>query len=304
MNIEMNFVEDLRAMYAARLQAFGYSLPATTGDLDQDTLRICVDHWNAVARRIAARPRTVHWSRELTANEPSLPSDIRTGLAATAQELRDGTDVMPRLSKKVRDRSYNDAMLHDWAIHHLHLGAAVRPNGLQQRTGDVLFVMVRDDDAYLVDVRDHDSFADDQLVEIIHSNWPETIRGFRLVGVGGMALTLEQRQNLRSKNANAGVQTADGTFYVAMGGGMVAAGNNFRAIRWADMTLATARSLEDSVRGLDALALADEVATATGARPLKLELRLGEIESDHALLVVANATTLEGNPFVIRVNYN
>lgn len=70
MHIEMNSVEEARGAYATELQNWGYNLPTATDNADQDAHNILVDYWNARARRIDVRPRTVHWSPELRAREP------------------------------------------------------------------------------------------------------------------------------------------------------------------------------------------------------------------------------------------
>src|SRR5262249_60253000 len=131
----------------------------------------------------------------------ALTAEIRAGVAAVEIELAAGADPTPRLSRKLLKRGFNDKMLNDWGIHHLHLGLSMEPEGrFITRTGDVLFVLFRDDDAYLIDVREHGAWCDGDLVEIVHTNWPETIRQFRLEGVNGFELTTKQRESLRSRN--------------------------------------------------------------------------------------------------------
>ena len=188
-------------------------------------------------------------------------------------------------------------MLNDWGIHHLHLGSNVEGDGFTERTDDVLFLMVREDDAYLLDVRPHGAWADDDFIEIVHTNWPSAIEEFRLSGIRATALTTEQWKNLRAKSRNAAVGTKDGTVYAAIGGGLVSSGSNIRAIRWGDYMLMTAQAIEKAVTALDADALADEIRDVSGVRPDRLELRLGYISRDHALVLVANAA----RPFGIKV---
>ncbi len=44
MQIESDFIEDVRAKLATDLQQLGYSLPVATGDRRKDAHRICVDN--------------------------------------------------------------------------------------------------------------------------------------------------------------------------------------------------------------------------------------------------------------------
>jgi len=131
--IETNFIEDIRAKFAAELQQLGYSLPSATGDAYNDAHRVCLDHWNAFARRIQARQRKVHRSSELRLREHLLHEPLRTGLLVVEQELIGGQDLTPRLSRKLKDRTFNDKMLHDWGLHHLHLGTATENDGFVKR---------------------------------------------------------------------------------------------------------------------------------------------------------------------------
>ncbi len=215
-------------------------------------------------------------------------------------------DLTPRLSRGLKVRQYNDKMLHDWGIYHLHLGAALEGDGFMERSGNLLFVMCRPDDLYLLDVRPHRHdgagvWVDDDLVDIIHSNWPEAIARFRFDALrSAHALTREQRALLRSKNGNAGVYTRDGTFYAGIGGGLVGSGSNIRAIMWADRTLETAKALEASTTMWNGDEIADEVAMVTGVRPDRLVLRLGLVAEDHALIIIENAA----KPFVIKVRFS
>jgi hypothetical protein len=297
MQTEANFIGDIRAYLTADLQRLGYPLPASTGDPYKDAHGVCVDHWNAYARRVSARPRTVSWSNELRAREPNLPADLRAGIAAAEVELQTGADVTPRLSRKLSEVEFNDKMLHDWGIHHLHLGTTVDPDGFVKRTGDVLFVMVRRDAVYLLDVRDHKAWTDDGLVDIVHTNWPDTIAAYRFSGVSATALTKQQRKNVRDRNANAGVTTKDGTFYCGIGGGLVASSANLNAIRWGDYILATAKEIEAAVVAYNHDEIADGVLKHSGTRPDRLVYRLGTIARDHALVIVENAA----KPFVIKL---
>jgi len=298
--IEADFVADVRNELEGDLVGLGYPAVVATGDAYKDAHRVCMDHFNAFARRISQRARAVHWSAELTARESTLAPALRAGLAAATTELEAGQDVRPRLSRSLKDRDFDDKMLNDWGIHHLHLGVVIESDGFVARTGDVLFVMVRPDDVYLLDVRGHGAWTDADLVEIVHAQWPETLDAFRLNGVTGFDLTPRQRKNLRARNMNAGVTMKDGTFYAGIGGGLSASAMNFAAVRWGDMLLATAREVENAVRSFDPNKMADEVERVTGMRPARLIYRLVETHDDHALVTVENATKL----FVIKVAYS
>ena len=111
------------------------------------------------------------------------------------------------------------------AWNHLHLHDANRARG----TREILFVLIRPADVYFVDVRPHGRghhpWVDDDIVEIIHANWPHELARFRHGAARPpMTLTRDQRLNLRSNNLNAAVAMADGTMYAGTGGGIVVSG--------------------------------------------------------------------------------
>ena len=54
-------------------------------------------------------------------------------------KIRKGEDLT-HLSKRITDLDYNDALLNDCGIHHLHLGIDVDDSGFDTRIGPLLFV--------------------------------------------------------------------------------------------------------------------------------------------------------------------
>ena len=303
MQMEMDFVTDVRVMFAADLQAANYPLPATTGDRYRDAHCILVDHWNARVRRIEARPRAVHWSRELRAREATIAPAIRAGLTMAVTELESGASLQPRLSRSLNNREFNDLMLHDFGLHHLHLGTTLDRTRLITRTGDLLVVLVRPDDVYLVDVRAHGCWAQQDLIEIIHRNWPIVLAPFRLnIEPSDSPVTSEQRANLRQRRMNAAVEMPDGVVYAGIGGGFVRSRANLDAVRWADITLRMAQEIEKAMNGIEAQ-LAAELTRTTGAVPEPVRLRLAELGEERAAIVIENADSALPVRFEVPINW-
>lgn len=65
----------------------------------------------------------------------------------------------------------------------------------------------------------------EQLLEILHENWPEEIASGRVNGIPPEAHTTNKRVELRGYNANFIITTKDGTQYLAPGGGLLASGD-------------------------------------------------------------------------------
>jgi hypothetical protein len=121
-------------------------------------------------RRVSVRPRAVHISNELKAKN-------RPEVTALAEKIEKGHDLTQLLSKRIETvfiananrpgftaaRKDIDMLLNEWGIHHLHS---------IPRSGDLLFVCFRHDDAYMLDLLDHNAWTKESLVEIAVTNWP------------------------------------------------------------------------------------------------------------------------------------
>jgi hypothetical protein len=91
------------------------------------------------------------------------------------QKAKSGLDLNPHLSGTVqKDAGYDDMMLNDWVMHHLHLGTRAHPKNpaMMARTKELLFAMVDNDDIYFVAVGDHTDWTDQQLFETARTHWP------------------------------------------------------------------------------------------------------------------------------------
>jgi len=299
MKIEMDFVEDIRLGMEAQLRELGYTPRPATGVKYRDAHGVCMDHTHAMARRIPASRRIVRVSDELTHREPSLPVAIRGGILSVAYDLMFGHDLTPRLSRGLKKRDARDELLWDWGIHHLHLGAQLQNDGFTVRTDDLLFVMVRANAAYLIDVRPHGAWADEELVEIVHMNWPQEISRFRLRIILDGNVTPEQRQLLRRRGLNSAFRTKDGTTYGMMGGGITSSRESAGAVIDSDRLLSEAQNVEAFIRDR-AQWLADLVIENIGCEPQQVRLQLLELVPGRAAgILVRN----EVRDFAFRLPY-
>lgn len=293
----MNFITDVYALLVQRLRGLGYAPRALTGVPYADAHGAYIDLANAKARRIAAQARRVRLSTELVAREPCLSSDTRDGLLSLAYDLAFGRDVTSKLSRGVKKRGGKDELLWDWDIHHLHLGARLEKDGFVERTGDLLFVLVRPATAYLIDVRPHGAWADDELVEIIHRNWPHEISRFKFALTRSSGtITPGQRQHARMRGMNAPIQTKDGTLYGMMGGGFTSSRESARMVIDGDMVLGQALQIEEFLRRNHEW-LKTIVAERIGSVPDRAHLQLVELTYGYADVLVKNGI----NDFGIRI---
>ena len=196
-----------------------------------DDEELLTAYYNATRRIVGAWPRTVHRASGFVV--PRDPDQARA-LSTIEQKLQKGESVLPYLSRKIRDLSYNDLLFNDWGIHHFHLGTNIAEDGFVNRTGPLLYVVLGDTidfygkgntDAHLLAVMDHSDFATQELVEILHENWPE-LPQFDMPGVNGDRLSDTDIRRLRELHTNYCLRLRDGKSCFAPGGGITGAGTS------------------------------------------------------------------------------
>lgn len=266
--IEADFVTDLKSEFARLLRNAGYSI--TEGDLT--AFEVATRYLNALRRRIPRQPRTVRRSAEFTC-----PPDLHAGLALVEQKAATGAELAPHQSTRLVNLEFNDALLNDWDIHHFHLGTTPHPKapGFLARTGPVLFARVTDATFDLIDVRAHGTWHEQELIQIVHANWPESLAAHRAAGVKAEAWADESVKALRRLNAGYLLTMPDGTPYFSPGGGSVMSGLSLRVVTAADRLIAHAQDLEADLRA----GFADFCERAASAgftieRPARVHLRV------------------------------
>jgi len=238
MDLQLDFYSDWIALVRAELVNLGYTLPAGITPRD-----VALLYFNAVFRRIPKKPRRILKSRQF-----HCPGNLQAGLDWLEQKIAAGDDLNPHLSRKIRTLRYDDALLNDWGIFHFHLGTAYLPNGLVQGTEPVLFARVTDAEIYELCTAPHGTWADVNLIEILHANWPESIMHHRLEGTLLHGTDTNTIQTLRRANINAPVQTQDGTIYRQLGGGYATDGTSTVVVMTVNKRVTDLRHLEKWVR--------------------------------------------------------
>ncbi|HDS1796127.1 hypothetical protein [Pseudomonas putida] len=236
MNIKMDFKSDWHSILK-EVMSRDWGMDVT--EIDED---VPVFFFNALHRRIQPRPRKV-----FVADDFECPQDLQLGWERVKAKVENGSDLAAHLSKQINQAMRTDALLNDWGTHHFHLGIKVK-KGWVNRTGKLLFARVTHDAFYVIGIYDHEAFADSDIVETLHRNWPETIAQWRMWSTSDKPLTQEQREVLRNKHINAHVLTSDGTTYGPIGGGMVTSGHNVSAVMQMDVFHDRLERLEERLR--------------------------------------------------------
>lgn len=281
--VEADFLEDVRRHYVSLLRGLGVQGrdPETAHDA-------CLAYFNVMHRSITRRPRRVHWSRRLMDRALVLSPEMWGAIETIAVEAERGDDLWPRLSTRIRKPRFNDPLMNDWGINHLHIGERVAGRPFVRRGDDLLYVLVRETDLYFIDLLHHrnDSWANKELIEILHSDWPE-LSAHNDLGKGGWEadpedMTPDERQRMRAAGVNYATTLADGTGYSGLWYSV--SGLSFSVLDKADRQCEEAREVEEWVRA-NAEGIRDMIVRHSGSRLDKLELEF-----------------LPGDPWAVREN--
>jgi hypothetical protein len=261
---EMDFFADLSVVTKQKLIGAGYTVDANaTPD------SICVNYMNVLRRRVAVGPRDVKTAKTL-----DCPTDLKSGFERFVEKTKSGADLRPHQSTRIKDSDYEDAMLNDWGIHHFHLGTSTTARGFIERTGPILYALVTPSTLYCIGVLPHNEWANQEMIEIVHREWPEAIERFRLKGVRLLApITDQDRLKFRKAGLNAMTSVQDGTVYAPLGGGYTTARTSAMVRMAVNDWRHLCRKLEEIVAGHGAFFL-EGARSANVTLPAKFRISL------------------------------
>jgi hypothetical protein len=219
-------------------------------------------YFNWQSRLVPTHPRKVQRSAEFDQNPIAAARSVV--LAEIIRDIEQGADLTKYLSRRVRigfelprdpdkkhlsSLKHLDLLLNEWGVHHFHLSTNAESDGFVERDDPLLFLMFRANNAYLLDIGTHKSFADDKLARIAVTNWPNDQLFLELKGVVGLQrgspYTVEERKKLRSAGLSSFIQIDNRVFSAA--GGISTAGTAARASLWANRVIRELRKFEEHV---------------------------------------------------------
>ena len=234
----MDFRSDLYHAIVSEFARQGISYPEHAGVAD-----LATRYLEMRVRRIEPVPRQVHFSDEIHDTLGGLVRNVDPKCREKASEawgtvfylnylFEHGKTVLLHLSRGVTntDPRIRDGLLWDYGMHHLHLSRKVEADGFVKRTHWLLFTIVGPEDVYFVDVRLHKDperlqWVRQDLLDIVHRNWPELTESRLLRGVTGDEFTDAQKWELRRKNVNV-VHDVGGLSVAPLGWGMMGDGHS------------------------------------------------------------------------------
>lgn len=202
------------------------------------SLLLTYGNWRS--RFVRSSPRAVHLSSTLQAS--SKLTEHKAPVEAIITAIEAGDDLTPHLSRGIRTayvpqaqrdkrlhrRSDLDLLISDWGLHHLHLTTKMESDGFVKRTDDLLFAAFTDEDAYLLGIYPHGSWALRELVEILVREWPDnSVVNASLSGVKPVrSISEEEHVQLRKGGVATLIEVDDKV--VMPGLGMTTAGTPVR----------------------------------------------------------------------------
>ena len=221
--------------------------------------RLVARYFEMNMRCIQPTPRRVHFSDQ---THTSLGELSRRGAREAwlavfrlRQLLVEGANVNAFLSKNIRHATGWDGLLWQYGMHHFHLGSEMDKDGFVKRSDHLLFAIVAPLDAYFVDIRPHPpprgvEWVSQELLRLVHSNWPKLIEANVLHGVHGSELTDGEIHELRRKNVNYATDI-DGKAIAPMLGGLAGDGSSVLCTVLASQLLKELRYHEEVLRSED-----------------------------------------------------
>ncbi|ACB28415.1 hypothetical protein [Methylobacterium radiotolerans] len=202
----MHLIDETAADLQALVEAdFG---PTAGGGLTSDHVHSWL-HYRA--RIVARRQRVVLQSNEVQALRTTHPA-----IGAIAAALRNGQDVTPWLSERVRLRREDrlaDPMFNDWQISHFHLGRVFDQQDRAKRSGPLLFAYIGADRATLLDVQPHGSWTRTDLLRILLRTDPSAMPEASGLRPPAERVTDEQQATLRRKGMSTAVEIEGGLYF-------------------------------------------------------------------------------------------
>lgn len=243
--VEIDLLADGANFIREQLQEMGYSVSGT------ETLeKLGVKYFNVLKRLIPLLPRQILISKSF-----SCPPGYEKGLEIISNKIRNGEDLRPHLSKRIKNLDYKDILLNDWGIHHLHLGTTLDSPDFITRTGLVLFVRFDKNKAFFIDIMEHgnnvaEPWSQQHLIRILHNSWPDSIKTFTSSRIKRLSHVPSDTdiKDFRKAGIQTSVQLEEGVVYFPLGGGYNSLGESIDARIQSNIWIRSLKNWEKYVR--------------------------------------------------------
>ena len=220
---------------------------------------IAYQYYNILRRSIAPRARRIELSREFVAKKSSLSNLELKAISALESDSLSGKDLTRYLSTRMQSASFQDNLFNEFGLVHFHLGEPSDPKPSLQtslvrfvgRTAKLLFAYPTMDAIYILDLLDHRAFSEKVLMEILLSNWPNCLAGYKFKNFPAPHVadrpTSQEIGMAWKKGLSVPLALSDNRVYSPPGGGLSTAGTSIRATTMADDLFNVARWIQNEL---------------------------------------------------------
>ncbi len=187
--MEIDLREDFKAMILQDVKTDDF-LNVSSGTPEE---QIILKYFEFQRKLSFAGPHKVKESQEF-----ECPEECKGGLEKLMGIFREGGDIRPYLNRTSANLNEYDDMFADWGILHFHLGSYI-PEGdtFVERGKYVLFAYLHDETVYIIDIYDHDHWADTDVLQVIYNNWPEIIEPYIMPGVESPNVLIGYKERIK-----------------------------------------------------------------------------------------------------------
>lgn len=258
---------------------------------DKDGENLWYEFFNLQKKSIRPQKRIVHYAKEFTC-----PPEVNSGLKLLVRKFENGDDVSPHLSKTSTSPSNFDGLLYDWGIYHFHLGEMIDNQTRRvKRTGPVLFAKIDNENVYCINIYSHGKnvqqpWSKQEMLKIIHNNWPQTIANWKLPDGGRLypesilPPSDTQYASLRGNGISTPIFVDQGIAYLSPGGGYTSSGHSQELVGYCQKVQNTLKHKELCIKD-NITSLAIHIEEVTG-KPIGRRLHFKLIEIKNMLYIV------------------
>lgn len=217
MKLGIDLFQDWKDILKECLEKSGYNL----SNIEEKDIPIL--YYNVKNRTIEEKHRAVNVSKEF-----KCPRELKKGWQFLKGHIESGQHLNAHLSRRTKKLNKKDTLLDNWGVHHFHLGEK-RDGEFVKQGNPLVFAVVREHVFYAIGIFKHGDWAKQEIVEIIHNNWPYIIKDYKTEGVDGDSYSEQEIRNLNENGSNILIKAKDGIVYAPMGGGRSFSGYNAKA---------------------------------------------------------------------------
>lgn len=189
--IQADFWHDLNEIAEAMLDDEGYK--------NIDSSKAVQQLINARYRCLVAKHRDIEQSDVFVC-----PSECIDALNLIKSKVVSGDNLTPFMTRSMKNASFKDGLLNVEHIYHFHLSTQIDKDGFMKRSGHLLMAYVDDDRFYMITIYKHNEqpFENQELINIIHRNWPELADKRKADGVIGLSYNVDDASYRLFRKAN------------------------------------------------------------------------------------------------------